>query len=99
MTWFMVRFTDRSDRLDVRARHGEAHLRWLAEHADRIRLGGPLRARAEGDPVGAMWLVEAEDAEAVKAMIDTDPFWIHGLRERVEILHWRKAVPASPTTI
>ncbi len=95
---FMVRFTDRPDRLDVRQAHGEAHLAWLAQQAGVIRLGGPLRPREDASPVGAMWLVEAPSAEAIEAMIETDPFWIHGLRAGVEILHWRKAVPAEPAT-
>ncbi|MFN8586520.1 MAG: YciI family protein [Candidatus Eisenbacteria bacterium] len=96
---FFVRFTDHADRLDVRQAHLAAHMAWLAEHADAIRLGGPLRESPEANPVGAMWLVEAADRAAVEALIATDPFWTHGLRASREILEWRKAVPPGPATI
>jgi uncharacterized protein YciI len=96
---FMVRFTDKPDRLDVRQAHLSAHMAWLAAHADAIRIGGPLRETPDADPVGAMWLVEAESREGVEAMLATDPFWVNGLRASVEILEWRKAVPSGAATI
>ncbi len=96
---FFVRFTDRSDRLAVRQAHLAAHMAWLGEHADAIRVGGPLREDPAANPVGAMWLVEAADRAAVEALIATDPFWANGLRESREILEWRKAVPQGPATL
>ncbi|MBI5169026.1 MAG: hypothetical protein HZA61_06035 [Candidatus Eisenbacteria bacterium] len=95
---FMVRFTDRPDRLDVRQAHLAGHMAWLGEHADAIRIGGPLRESPDANPVGAMWLVEAGSKAAVEEMLASDPFWVHGLRASVEILEWRKAVPQGPAT-
>lgn len=96
---FFVRFTDHADRLAVRQAHLAAHMEWLAAHADAIRVGGPLREDPAANPVGAMWLVEAADRDAVRALIDTDPFWANGLRASLEILEWRKAVPQGPATL
>ncbi len=96
---FMVRFTDRPDRLDVRQAHLAAHMAWLGEQADAIRIGGPLRESPEAHPVGAMWLVEAASRDAIEKMLASDPFWVHGLRASVEILEWRKAVPPGPATL
>lgn len=96
---FMVRFTDKPDRLDIRQAHIAAHMEWLALHSEQIRIGGPLREFPEANPVGAMWLVEAESRAGVDALLATDPFWTNGLRAAVEILEWRKAVPSGPATI
>lgn len=96
---FMVRFTDHPDRLDVRQAYIAAHMAWLGEHADVIRVGGPLRATPEANPVGALWLVEAASRAELDALISTDPFWRHGLRAGLEVLEWRKAFPAGPATL
>jgi uncharacterized protein YciI len=96
---FMVRFTDHPDRLAVRQAHMEAHMAWVAAHAGAIRIGGPLRQDPDGPALGAMWLVEAGSAAEIERMLATDPFWVNGLRAGVEILHWKNAVPAGPTTI
>jgi hypothetical protein len=95
---FLVRFTDHPDRLAVRTAHQQAHLAWLAAHEAAIRLGGPLRPDPAAAPVGALWIVEADDAAAVHAMLATDPFMVHGLRASVEVLEWRKVVPRGPCT-
>lgn len=96
---FMVRFTDQLDRLDIRQAHISAHMAWLGEHADSIRIGGPLRETPDASPVGAMWLVEAASRAEMDALIASDPFWVNGLRASVEILEWRKAVPSGPAVI
>jgi hypothetical protein len=95
---FMVRFTDNPDRLAVRQAHQAAHLAWLAEHATAIRIGGPLRQDPAGAAVGAMWLAEAGSVSEIEELLATDPFWVNGLRAGVEILEWRKVVPAGPAT-
>ena len=96
---FMVRFTDRPDRAEVRAKFLDAHMAWLEAHREAIRLGGPLRVEPESVPAGAMWLVEADSREAAAALFADDPFWVNGLRAGVEILQWRKAVPNGPATL
>jgi uncharacterized protein len=96
---FMVRFTDHPDRLAVRQAHGAAHMAWVAEHADLVRVGGPLRQDPEGAAVGALWLVEAASAAEIERLLASDPFWVNGLRASVEILQWTKVVPAGPATL
>jgi uncharacterized protein YciI len=56
-------------------------------------VAGSLRPDADGAPVGAMWIVEAERAEEVERLFATDPFWVQGLRQSYEILHWSRAFP------
>jgi uncharacterized protein len=90
---FVVRFTDRPERLAIRKEFLPAHLEWLKKHKDIIRVAGSLRPEADASLVGAMWVVEANDKKDIEALLLSDPFWANGLRQGVEILHWVKAFP------
>ena len=90
---FAVRFHDQRDCAEVRRQHLQAHIDWLDEHKDSVLIGGSLRNEPSENPVGGLWLVEATDKNAVEVLIQSDPFSIHGLRERHEIFFWSKAFP------
>jgi hypothetical protein len=79
--------------LAIRKEFLPAHLEWLKKHEAIIRVAGSLRLETDTAPVGAMWVVEAKDKKEIKALLSSDPFWVHGLRQSVEILHWFKAFP------
>ncbi|MBC3869482.1 YciI family protein [Undibacterium oligocarboniphilum] len=96
---FILIFHDHQDKLTVRQQHMAAHLDWLSQHQQSIRVAGSLRIEPEQAPLGACWIVEAAGKAAVNALIVTDPFWQHGLRASVEILHWSKAFPDQSTPI
>lgn len=85
---FAVLFEDEPAKSGERARHLAAHLDFLEAEAAAIRAAGPL---SEGsDPAGGLWLVEADNAAAVEALVRRDPFWPTGLRRRVRILRWTR---------
>ncbi len=72
---------------DVRRQHLPAHLSFLERNAPRIKAAGPLRASA-GEAAGGLWVVEADSADVVDALVKEDPFWPTGLRRSVRILSW-----------
>jgi len=72
---------------DLRRRHMADHLSFLESHSDQIKAAGPLRTSLH-EPAGGLWLVEAENADAVDALVKQDPFWPTGLRRSVRVLHW-----------
>jgi uncharacterized protein YciI len=39
----------------------------------------------------SLWIAEADSKDQLEELIRTDPFFIAGLRESYEILHWSKA--------
>jgi uncharacterized protein len=90
---FIVRFTDRPERLALRKELLPAHLQWLEEHQSVVLVAGALRPEPEAAPVGAVWIVEAASRAEVEALLETDPFWAQGLRQGFEIFHWFKAFP------
>ena len=74
---------------DIRRRQMAAHLSFLERNATRIKAAGPLRALSS-DPAGGLWLVEADSAEVVEALVKEDPFWPTGLRGSIRILCWSR---------
>src|SRR5262249_31700828 len=72
---------------DVRHRHMAAHLSFLEHNTARIKAAGPLRALS-GDPVGGLWIVEADSPDVIDALVKADPIWATGLRHSVRILGW-----------
>jgi uncharacterized protein YciI len=74
---------------DIRGRHMPAHLTFLEANAARIKAAGPLRA-SSGEPVGGLWLVEADNPDMVDRLVRDDPFWPTGLRRSVRILGWSR---------
>jgi len=90
---FAVRFFDRPDAANVRQQHMQAHIDWLDEHKDVVLAAGSLRLEPGSKPEGGLWIVEAPSRAAVEVLIKSDPFSLHGLRHRHEILLWTKAFP------
>lgn len=88
---FVVIFTDKTNHGDVRAANLQAHIEWLEYHQDTIPVGGSLRERLGEIPKGGLWIAEAESKAQLEELLKTDPFYIAGLRESYEILHWSKA--------
>lgn len=93
MTLYAIRFTDRPDALTTRKQYLAAHIDWLDRHKDTVLVPGSLRPEPGQDAVGGLWIVEAPDKKTIEALLQSDPFWIHGLRQGYEILHWSKAFP------
>ncbi len=56
-----------------------------------VKAAGSLREKHNDQPIGALWIVEAESEEEALSIFSDDPFWVNGLRASVEILSWRLA--------
>lgn len=76
-----------------------AHLEWLDANAASVRVAGALRTDPDAAPVGACWVVEGDSRAAVEALIESDPFWVNGVRAEREILYWSKAFPERLTSV
>ena len=56
-----------------------------------MKLAGPFLG-ADDKPVGSMFIVEADDAAAAKALADQDPYAKAGLFAATEIKPWRLVI-------
>jgi hypothetical protein len=87
---YAVLFEDDARRAAMRARYMPDHLSFLERNATSIRAAGPLTDTANDEPAGGLWLVEADTAQAARALVEADPFWPTGLRKSVRILAWTR---------
>lgn len=85
---YAVLFEDDPSRAEMRQKLMSQHLAFLQSNARSVQAAGPLKDAVEGSTVGGLWLVEAENSEAVQALIEADPFWPSGLRKSLRILEW-----------
>jgi len=88
---FAVIFTDKPGHGEVRAANLQAHIEWLEQNKDIVPIGGSLRHEPSEAPKGGLWVAEADSKAQIEALLKSDPFFIAGLRQSYEILHWSKA--------
>lgn len=87
---FLVMFEDDEAFADQRAIHMEAHQEFLATNARMVLAAGPVADAETGVAAGGAWLVAAGSVAAVRRLVETDPFWLTGLRKDVRVLRWRR---------
>lgn len=85
---YVVLFEDNDELAHKRPEFMEDHLQFLADNGDSIEAAGPMKYGETAEPAGGLWVVEADNAADVKALVETDPFWPTGLRKTVSILEW-----------
>jgi len=85
---FAIHALDRAGALPLRLAHYDAHKAFLSDtspHGVRIVMSGPLTADDGATMIGSLFLVEADDREAVERFNQADPFHAAGIWERVAI--------------
>lgn len=88
--FYAVLFEDDESRTDMRPKHMPDHLAFLERNARSIHAAGPLKETERDAPAGGLWIVEAEDPQVVRSLIEADPFWSTGLRKSVRVLEWTR---------
>ena len=68
-----------------------AHLAYLQRHAARIRAAGGLRPPDGGAFCGALWVIEATDADEARQLLDSDPYSVAGLWPNRQLWRWNHA--------
>ncbi len=97
---FAERHHDCAARLPVRHTQMPAHLAWVKSRLDQVLVASSLRTVPEPPPgTGALWVMRPDNRAAVQALVETDPFWLHGLHASYEILHSSKAFLGRTTPL
>lgn len=86
----IVEFVDAPGHEETRDRLMADHLTFLERNAKAIRAAGPLFDPGDGSGAGGLWIVEADDASTVRALVEADPFWPTGLRAAVRVRRWHQ---------
>jgi uncharacterized protein YciI len=87
---YMVLCYDKPDSVDLRMETRPAHLSYLGDAGERVKLAGPLMSADETPvPIGSLILIDAASEMAVKLFAENDPYNSVGLFEKVEIKEWK----------
>jgi uncharacterized protein len=85
---FAITTIDKPNSAGLRAATRETHLGYLDSIAAQLVIGGAV-LNAEGQPVGSLAVVEAENQAAAEAFAAADPYARAGLFESVAIRPFR----------
>lgn len=98
MRWAVI-FEDDPEMLNVRADRvrRDAHVAYAKSHPELL-IGGGLKDDPSGDFCGALWIVEADTKEDVKALVLRDPFYVPEYR-RYQIFTWGKILEDVAVTL
>ena len=86
---------DKPDSQDLRLATREAHLAYVGTQGDAVRLAGPMLSDDGERMVGSLFIVAADDAQAVRALHDADPYTRAGLWANVVIRPFRQVIPRA----
>ena len=85
---FAISNIDKADSSALRAATREIHLGYLDSIVTQLVLAGPV-LNAEGQSVGSLLIVEAENQAAAEAFAAADPYARAGLFESITIRPYR----------
>jgi hypothetical protein len=88
---FVITAFDRPGAGALRTEKRPVHIDYLKGRIGQIRAGGAF-LDADGQPMGSMLVIEADDQAAAEAFAADDPFNSEGVFERVEVRPWRAAL-------
>ncbi len=88
MPIFVISWTDKPNALDARMAAREAHLNYIHQQGEKVKLGGPF-LDGDGKMAGSMILLEADSLEDAQAWHAGDPYKLAGIFERSEVRAWR----------
>jgi len=96
---FIVQFEDKPGVTELRQKLLEEHFAFLDRRKDKVLIAGSVREIPSDQPLGGLWIVEAENEAEVRDVFKDDPFWVNELRASVRINRWVKAFPDRKTSI
>jgi hypothetical protein len=82
---------DKPDALQRRLGARDAHLAYVRERLDQVKLAGPLLNDA-GEMAGSHFILEMDDLDAARAFNAQDPYTLADLWRRVEVYPFRATI-------
>lgn len=82
---FAVHCVDHDNAVQLRLQHYDAHKAYLAAATVKTVISGPLLGADNETMIGSLFVLEADDIEAVRAFNGADPFAKAGVWKTVNI--------------
>ena len=84
MPLFCFYCRDGENNEQLREMHMKAQREWMAEHTENYLTAGPL-TNANGDFVGSLLIIEAEDEASARATVNDDPYLVGGVWQSIRV--------------
>lgn len=91
MATFAMYCTDKADTAQKRLDARDTHFAHIENILDDIRVAGPLNA-ADGTTIGSLLIVEAENEDAARALLEQDPYFSADIWSDIRITQF---IPAA----
>ena len=91
MLLFMLACFDRPNSLDSRMATREAHLAYVRERLNQVKVAGPMLDEADG-MAGSLFVLDVPDRAAAQAFHDADLYKLAGLFGNVELRGFKATV-------
>lgn len=91
MPLFALHCVDRPGALQVRLGAREAHLAYVRERLDQVKLAGPMLDDA-GEMAGSLLILDVADRAAAEVFNAHDPYTLAGLWDRVDIKAFKASI-------
>ena len=88
---YLIETFDKPEHQHVRQANRPAHLEFLAENSKLLLACGAKLNDDGSDGGGGIYIVDVDTREAVRALIEADPFFTAGLFADIRIVRWRNA--------
>lgn len=86
---------DKANSVDLRMKTRPEHLAWVEQEVSGPVFIGPILADDGATPIGSVFIVEAPDLAAARALAARDPYAKAGLFERTIVQPVRKVFPKA----
>ena len=90
--FYVATCIDKAGALPVRIENRPAHLAYLGDLGDKVRIAGALLSPDGQSPIGSMILFDAATRAEVDGYLADDPYAQAGLFASVDVKPWRQGV-------
>ncbi len=89
MRWIAI-FSNRPDTEKLFEENLQAHLDYFAS-CPQISLAGSITPKGERHSTGGVWIIKGLEYDEALALIKRDPFFLAGMREKIDLYSYRVA--------
>lgn len=91
---FVFHCVDKPDHQAVRAEHRRHHLEHLSKIRNQVICAGPTLSDDGETMTGSLLILDFPDRAAAEGFLHRDPYYKAGLFQSVEVMPWKKVMPA-----
>ncbi|GHA13782.1 hypothetical protein GCM10007989_05500 [Devosia pacifica] len=84
---FIVSGRDKADGMSGRLAFRSEHRAYYSALGDDLILAGPY-LDSEGEPIGSMIVMRADNQQAAEQFARSDPYWTQGVFETLDVSRW-----------